>query len=188
MDTLRARKRARTRADLSRAALALFAERGFAATTVDDIAAAADVSRRTFFRHYGTKEAAAFPDREDRLARLRAALGPRGAPELDRVREGLGALARDYEGRRDDVRAHQQVIRSEPALLAHQRELDAEWVEALAEALCDPQRPYRTRVLAHAVVGVLRASFDAWLADDAPDDLAAPVLEGLELLAHGFQE
>ena len=46
---LRQRKKARTRAELQRHALRLFRDRGYAATTVDDIAAAADVSRSTFF-------------------------------------------------------------------------------------------------------------------------------------------
>lgn len=59
---LRARKRRHTRDALAAAALDLFEERGFAATTVDDIAERADVARRTFFRYFPTKEAVLFPD------------------------------------------------------------------------------------------------------------------------------
>jgi AcrR family transcriptional regulator len=52
---LRERKRLETRERLTRVAMALFLDRGFEATTLDDIAAAADVSRRSFFHYFGSK-------------------------------------------------------------------------------------------------------------------------------------
>jgi AcrR family transcriptional regulator len=65
------RSRSGTREQLAATALRLFAERGFEATTVDDIADAAGISRRTFFRHFPTKEDAIFPDHDG----LRTAVG-----------------------------------------------------------------------------------------------------------------
>ena len=61
----RERKKARTRETLAEVSLELFLERGFEATTADDIAAASGISRRTFFRYFPTKEAAFFAPEED---------------------------------------------------------------------------------------------------------------------------
>lgn len=61
----RDRKRRATREALALAALELFEDRGFAATTIDDITERADLARRTFFRHFPSKEAVLFPDSED---------------------------------------------------------------------------------------------------------------------------
>jgi AcrR family transcriptional regulator len=64
--------RAEVRRDLVAAAVALFSSRGYDETTVDDIAAAAGVGRRTFFRYFPTKEHAVSPDHEAGLARVAA--------------------------------------------------------------------------------------------------------------------
>jgi AcrR family transcriptional regulator len=78
---LRARKKARTRHDLVDAAMRLFAEQGYEATTIDQIAEAADYSRRTFFLHFRSKEDVVFADVEDSFLKLKARLelAPAGA-------------------------------------------------------------------------------------------------------------
>ena len=78
---LREKNRLKIELDLSRAAMELFAARGFDAVTVDAIAAAAGVSRRTFFRYFPTKEDVFFARRReqhDKLSALLAAPRPRG--------------------------------------------------------------------------------------------------------------
>src|SRR5690606_21714707 len=64
-----AAQRLKMRRELAAAAMELFATKGYEATTVDEIAAAAGVARRTFFRHFRSKEEAIFPDHDDTLVR-----------------------------------------------------------------------------------------------------------------------
>src|SRR5271154_6532332 len=78
---LRQRKRQQTRERLTRAAMALFLDRGFEATTLDDIAAAADISRRSFFHYFDSKEDVVFAWQEESTAALIAAVAARPASE-----------------------------------------------------------------------------------------------------------
>src|SRR5262245_30849839 len=77
----REHKKARTRDELVQAALVLFSQKGFETTTVEDIAAAAGVSPRTFFRYFANKEEVMFPCKDDELASMQAALNSRPAAE-----------------------------------------------------------------------------------------------------------
>lgn len=76
----RNRKRRSTRTALAAAALDLFEEKGFVATTIEDITERADVARRTFFRHFPSKEAALLPDTEEYEQRVTAALDEQALP------------------------------------------------------------------------------------------------------------
>ena len=88
---LRERKKARTRADLQRHALRLFRDRGYAETTVDDIAEAAEVSRSTFFRYFAGKEQVVIYDDVDPLMAEAFAEVPAGTPLLPALRMALRA-------------------------------------------------------------------------------------------------
>lgn len=77
----RRRRTARTRAGIEAAALRLFTEQGFEATTVEQIAAAADIAPRTFFRHFPSKDAVLFGDQSREIERMRAVLADRPADE-----------------------------------------------------------------------------------------------------------
>ena len=96
--TRAAAQRLKMRRELAAAAMELFATKGYEATTVDEIAAAAGVARRTFFRHFRSKEEAIFPDHDDTLVRAESVLNAAPAHEhpLDTVCRGIKEVMRMY--------------------------------------------------------------------------------------------
>ncbi|MER5771514.1 TetR family transcriptional regulator [Streptomyces sp. NPDC001985] len=96
--TRAAAQRLKMRRELAAAAMELFASKGYEATTVDEIAATAGVARRTFFRHFRSKEEAIFPDHDDTLVRAEAVLNAAPAHEhpLDTVCRGIKEVMRMY--------------------------------------------------------------------------------------------
>ncbi|MEV5608753.1 TetR family transcriptional regulator [Streptomyces sp. NPDC052225] len=96
--TRAAAQRLKMRRELAAAAMELFATKGYEATTVDEIAAAAGVARRTFFRHFRSKEEAIFPDHDDTLVRAEAVLNAAPASEhpLDTVCRGIKEVMKMY--------------------------------------------------------------------------------------------
>ncbi|MDT0307907.1 TetR family transcriptional regulator [Streptomyces sp. DSM 44917] len=91
-------QRLKVRRQLAAAAMELFATKGYEATTVDEIAAAAGVARRTFFRHFRSKEEAIFPDHDDTLVRAESVLDAAPAHEnpIDTVCRGIKEVMRMY--------------------------------------------------------------------------------------------
>src|ERR1700678_3423705 len=95
--SLRQRNKARARSEIAAAALRLFSDKGFSGVTVDQIVAAAGVSRRTFFRYFETKEDALLADYPELTATLTERLIDGGADHpLEAVRSGLHHLADWY--------------------------------------------------------------------------------------------
>ncbi|MET7362386.1 TetR family transcriptional regulator [Streptomyces sp. NPDC005562] len=93
-----AAQRLKMRRELAAAAMELFASKGYEATTVDEIAAQAGVARRTFFRHFRSKEEAIFPDHDDTLIRAEAVLNaaPPHEHPLDTVCRGIKEVMKMY--------------------------------------------------------------------------------------------
>ena len=93
--------------------LQMFAAKGYDATTVDEVAGAADVSRRTLFRYFPSKESLVFHDTEERLGRFRAALDEavaEGETAFGATRRGLIVLAADYMADREGFVVRQQIV------------------------------------------------------------------------------
>lgn len=184
--TLRERKRERTRDALAEAARRLFERHGFDATTIDDIAASADVSRRTFFRYFPTKEAVVFPNNQARLDRFREELTARGGG-FEAVRHACLSAAREFAAHREELLAQHRLIQSSPTLIARELELDREWEDALRDALGrDAGR--RGDTVAGAMIGALRATLRQWYAEDARPDLVRMTRHTVDLLARLVEE
>ncbi|MGH2806161.1 MAG: TetR family transcriptional regulator [Actinomycetota bacterium] len=157
---LRERQKRAVRNSLQTAALELFLERGFAATSVDDIAATASVSRSTFFRYFGSKEAvvfAALDARGEALARAILARPPTETP-LRAFEEALidsNAAMEDAEDERL-VRDRDRVVQADPELQMRSRELTLRWQSRLATTLAqrDGHDVPRPEQLLTAAVGV----------------------------------
>jgi AcrR family transcriptional regulator len=194
-ESLRERHRKRTLAELEEVALRLFAERGFDAVTVDDIASEANVARRTFFRYFATKEDVLFVDHSQQLDALRAALAarPAGEPPLTALRSAIMSLAGSYEEDRERLLHRARIMAATPSLRGRsfdrQRAGEQAVTELVAEWLgVDPARDLRPAIVAAATLAALRVAMSAWLADGGTTHLPTLVAEALDLLDGGLQQ
>ena len=149
--------------------MTLFEERGFSATTVDEIAARADVAPRTFFRYFPTKEAVLFARAADDRQRIADSLAARPLTEhpFASLTVVASAIAAEMEKDEKDIRLLQKI--STEKVWAYQRtQLDEEMVETLAAFVAerlgvqvdgDP----RPRVWAGVVMTTYRIAFHLWL-------------------------
>ena len=167
---LRERKKRATRDALAAAAVRLAAERGVGNVTVEDIAAAADVSPRTFFNHFATKEEAFVAHDIERahllLARLREE--PLDAPAWPLLTGALGDLLETGSNDRAEVRSL-YAIHTDPAVLAHQQleyaAIEADVLAELARRLPSGDR-MQARLMAGTAIAAMRAAVTTWTEDD----------------------
>ncbi|MEY2453720.1 MAG: hypothetical protein QOD92_3294 [Acidimicrobiaceae bacterium] len=189
---LRERKKADTRVAISRAALRLAIERGPDAVTVDDIAAAADVSPRTVFNYFATKEEAILgfdpnrklelgqsvlerPARETPLATLRAAF-------VD-IATGVPEVAEMSRARVQLVRDHPQL---HPSYVAGYAALENALVDAIAQRTgLDPERSLYPRLVVSTAIAAFRVALDR--AGPGQASLIAAIDEAFDDLAGGLR-
>lgn len=186
---LRERKKSRVREALLSRARALFAERGFDGVTVEELAAEAEVSRRTFFRYFGSKEELLFARRREQLERFRAALESPLAGEKPRetVARALFSLTGDYRAGREELLREQALVRASPALVAQDLAVDREFEAAIAQALArgapaSAASKRRARLAAAALVGAVRVCIDEWSEKQGRAELRKLGAEALALL------
>jgi AcrR family transcriptional regulator len=190
---LRERKKERTRRHLAETALDLFESHGYGQTTVDDIAAAADVSPRTFFRYFSAKDEAVFERADDIQQQFRGLLASRPADEplLVSLNElGKALLAHEVvdEGR---LRRVLTLVRDEPALRGRYDALmaviETELTSWAAERLGETPSDLRPRLIAASVLAARRVATDVWL-ESPHADLADCVSSAIDLLASGLAD
>ena len=189
---LRARNRAATEQAIVDAAMTLFARRGYAATTVDDIAAAAGVGRRTLFRYFPTKDDILLdPRRLDREGLL-AALRERRAGEDDvslvlRVLAAMQtrafAMFRPSHQRVLHRLSHGELAGRTLALMQLAREVI---VEGLVPRRASRDERLRARVLAMACIVAVDAAITAWIEGGLRDDLQELIARAGAPLRTGF--
>jgi AcrR family transcriptional regulator len=160
---LRERKKQRTRELIAETALELFSEHGYQATTVADIAALAEVSERTVFGYFPTKEDILFADHlalEEGLADALAGKAP-DASVLDVLREFVVENVSRFD---TQARIRWQIVRNDELLLAHQRARQASFGEVIAKAIAaelgervDDLRP---QLVTAAVIAAFTATYE----------------------------
>ena len=175
--SLRERHAIETRQRIVDVALALFLEQGYEATTTDEIAEKADVSPRTFFRYFATKEALLFHDFEDRLAKLKDHIGarPPGEPPAETLVIVLRGIIAELETTSDMHRLTAQLLAERPSLRSYQRTTIAEHAErevtaALANHVGCSSDDLGLRVLVAAVAACFDIAVRDWIDSDEPLD------------------
>src|SRR5215472_3796175 len=192
---LRESKRATTERAIVDSAMKLFAERGFASTTVDEIAALAGVGRRTVFRYFRTKEDILLdPRRLDRsyaMAALRHR--QRQINDVDLVMAVLVELQRRAFAvfRPEHQRLLHQLSHREPAVAARSFLLMLEAANVVSEALipsgASSKERLRARLLAMTCIVAVDAGVTAWVEGGMRGDLDAMLAETGSLLRRGFR-
>jgi AcrR family transcriptional regulator len=178
---LRERKKAQTRQAMLAAAMDLFVRQGFERTTVEEIAEACEVSPRTFFRYFPTKEDVLFADSEQRCAGLVEVLAAQAPdlPPLPALHAAMRSVALGYRHERPALLARSEIVQASPNLRAYKAEHQRGWEESVvgeltrrADASGSTISPLELRLVTSVSIGALRAALDTWLEDaDAPDIL-----------------
>jgi AcrR family transcriptional regulator len=168
---LRERRQQRQRAELVSAGMRLFAEQGFDATTVDEVAEAAGVSRRTLFRYFGSKGDIVMEWARGTTAVLTAALRARPPAEepLSSLHAAFIAMCASISGSAEHSRHIRSVIvmiEQSPSVRPYRLLKHARWEDALAELLVERQPELgimRCTLLARVGVAAFRTGLDEWL-------------------------
>ena len=185
------RPRATSRAALERLGFELFARHGFDDTTVDHIAAAAGIGRRTFFRYFASKNDLVWGDFEEQLARLDALLAAADpdTPMMDAVREAVVEFNRFDPAVVPWHRQRMTLILSVPTLQADSAVRYASWralvTEFAARRLGRPTADLLPRLIGGTVLAACVTAYEQWLADEDAD-LSGLLDRAVRQLAEGY--
>lgn len=187
---LRERKKLKTRLAIQRAAMRLFERRGYAATTIEDIAAAAEISPSTFFNYFSSKEAVFLEDEFDPAIIAALKRQPAAVPPVNAIHAALREVFGTVEGEaRETLRRRMRLIAREPALRSAMLDQFASQLDGIAELVAAragrPATDFEVRNLAGAFLGVMFAA-TMQLVDDPDVDMLELVDRALTHLERGL--
>jgi AcrR family transcriptional regulator len=189
---LRERKKLARRRRIEDIAIKLFERQGFEATTIDQIAAAADVAPRTFFSYFDTKDDVVLADYADRLGRILQELDgrPSNEPIWAALRGSFASVASDYETEANGLARRFAIMAATPSVQARSLQLQAGWEHALATHLGDrmaakPDDP-TPQLVAATALAVMRASLQYWLTVPHSAELPGLVQDAFDKLGAGL--
>lgn len=160
---------------VEKAALELLAERGFDDTSAEEIAAAAGISRRTFFRYFGTKNNIPFGNYAALLRELEDWLStqPDDRPMFDVIVDAVVRFNRVHTDGPVAHRERMELIMHTPALRANAALVNAEWQAVLARyaalRMGEPPETLGPQLVAHVSLGAASAAYEQWLRDESSD-------------------
>ncbi|GAA0633101.1 TetR family transcriptional regulator [Kutzneria viridogrisea] len=169
---LRERTRKVVREEIAEAAFALFVRQGFEQTTVEEIAEAVGMSRRSFFRYFPTKEDTVFGylyDMGQQLADMVSAR-PTGEPPWTALRKSFAVLCKGFEMRSETATELLNLIFSTPTLRARHQDKQDHWRKLLTEALrTRTSTPLEADVLVSSALAVFDVACRQWLEQGAKE-------------------
>jgi AcrR family transcriptional regulator len=188
---LRERKKQQTRERIRREAYRLFAEHGYEATTVDQIAEAAEVSPSTFFRYFPTKEDVVLQDEYDPALAAAVRSRPADEPIVEAVLNSLkGPVGEMIQQDRDDLLLRTRISFTDPAIrartVAEQERSERAIAEIIAERAGRDASDLEVRCAAAAIIAVFTTLVRHWVEGDGREDLAALYERHLPLLSRGL--
>ncbi|HVV75805.1 MAG TPA: mycofactocin system transcriptional regulator [Mycobacteriales bacterium] len=188
----RGRPRETSARELEVVALELFAGQGFAQTSVEQIAAGAGVSKRTFFRYFDSKAAVLWHDFDNEVEQLRAAFAqvPERTPLMTAIREVVVSVNRYRAEDVPELRTRMQLIGTDPALEASAALRYDAWERAVsdfaASRLGQSADSLYPLAVGRTTLAACRAAYDVWLAR-ADADLTGYLDRAIRALAAGFR-
>jgi TetR/AcrR family transcriptional regulator, regulator of mycofactocin system len=179
--------------ELELIALRLFAEQGFDETTVDQIAAEAGVSRRTFFRYFDTKSGVLWSEFDQEVTNIRDVLAtmPEDISVMEAVRRAVLAVNHYQADDVPELRARMNLISSSSELAASASQRYDAWERTISEFVGrrsrQPAQSLYPLTMGRATLAACRAAYERW-AEHADADLGHYLDAALKAVAAGFSD
>ncbi|WP_329116635.1 acyl-CoA-like ligand-binding transcription factor [Streptomyces sp. NBC_01465] len=190
--SLRERKKLKTLRTIRREAFRLFAEQGYEATTVDQIADAAEVSPSTFFRYFPTKEDVVLDDDYNPAMAEALRARPADEPVIESIRQALtDSVGELLQHDREELMIRTRLTYNDPAIRARSMDelvrSEAEVAAMIADRTGRPESDLEIRCAAAAIIAVSSAVIRHWVEGDGQENLSALYDTQLGLLAAGLR-